>query len=64
MFISVKNIARIISEMAPARLAEDWDNVGLQVGRSEKEVRIIICALDFSKEVLEQVKGILKALLD
>ena len=54
MFISVKNIAGIISEMAPARLAEDWDNVGLQVGRSEKEVRIILCALDFSKEVLEQ----------
>ena len=54
MNISVKDIAKILSEMAPARLAEDWDNVGLQVGRNEKEVRVILCALDFSAEVLEQ----------
>ena len=31
MFILVKDIVKIMSEMAPARLAEDWDNVGLQV---------------------------------
>lgn len=54
MFILVKDIVKIMSEMAPARLAEDWDNVGLQVGRYEKEVRVILCALDFSAEVLEQ----------
>lgn len=54
MNISVKDIVKIMSEMAPARLAEDWDNVGLQVGRNEKEVRVILCALDFSAEVLEQ----------
>ena len=54
MNISVKDIAKILSEMAPARLAEDWDNVGLQVGRNEKEVRVILCALDFSAAVLEQ----------
>ena len=54
MNISVAIIAKIMSEMVPARLAEDWDNVGLQVGHNEKEVRIILCALDFSAEVLEQ----------
>lgn len=54
MNISAKDIVKIMSEMAPARLAEDWDNVGLQVGRNEKEVRVILCALDFSAEVLEQ----------
>ena len=54
MNISVKDIVKIMNEMAPARLAEDWDNVGLQVGRNEKEVRVILCALDFSAEVLEQ----------
>ena len=52
MNISVAIIAKIMSEMVPARLAEDWDNVGLQVGHNEKEVRIILCALDFSAEVL------------
>lgn len=54
MNITVAKLAKIMSEMAPARLAEDWDNVGLQVGHSDKEVRIIVCALDFSAEVLEQ----------
>ena len=54
MIISVKDIIKIMGEMAPARLAEDWDNVGLQVGRNEKEVKVILCALDFSAEVLEQ----------
>ena len=54
MNISVKDIAKIMGEMAPSRLAEDWDNVGLQVGRNEKEVKVILCALDFSAEVLEQ----------
>ena len=54
MNISVKDIVKIMSEMAPARLAEEWDNVGLQVGRNDKEVKVILCALDFSAEVLEQ----------
>jgi len=54
MNISVKDLVKILGEMAPARLAEDWDNVGLQLGRNEKEVRVILCALDFSTEVLEQ----------
>jgi dinuclear metal center YbgI/SA1388 family protein len=52
--IFVKDIVKIMGEMAPARLAENWDNVGLQVGRNEKEVKVILCALDFSAEVLDQ----------
>ena len=44
----------MMGEMVPARLAEEWDNVGLQAGRNEKEVKVILCALDFSAEVLEQ----------
>ena len=54
MFIAIKDIVRILNEMAPPRLAEEWDNVGLQVGRNEKEVKVVLCALDFSAEVLEQ----------
>ena len=56
MHITVKDISRIFGEMAPTRLAEEWDNVGLLAGRSEKEVKVILCALDFSAEVLEQAK--------
>lgn len=56
MSISVRGISLIIGEMAPPRLAEEWDNIGLLAGRNEKEVRVILCALDFSAEVLEQAK--------
>ena len=53
MYISVKDFIKMMNEMLPVRLAEEWDNVGLQVGRNEKEVKVILCALDFSAEVLE-----------
>lgn len=54
MYILIKNFVNLMNEMIPSRLAEEWDNIGLQVGRKEKEVKVILCALDFSAEVLEQ----------
>ena len=42
MYILVKDFERIMGEMIPARLAEEWDNVGLQAGRNEKEVNVIL----------------------
>ena len=42
-------IADVIEQMeriAPSRLAEDWDNVGLQVGRAGWPVKMIWVALD------------------
>ena len=56
MSISLKQLCNIVNEMAPCYLAEEWDNVGLLVGRTEKEVKVVLCALDFSAEVLEQAK--------
>ena len=54
MYILIKKFVNLMNEMIPSRLAEEWDNIGLQVGRGEKEVKVILCALDFSAEVLEQ----------
>ena len=58
MYILIKDFVNLMGEMIPARLAEEWDNIGLQVGRNEKEVRVILCALDFSAEVLEQASQV------
>lgn len=54
--MSVKSITiiNIIEELAPQYLAEDWDNVGLLVGRSEKEIKKILLALDVTPEVVEE----------
>jgi dinuclear metal center YbgI/SA1388 family protein len=42
----VSDILGIINKIAPPALAENWDNVGLQVGDPAKEVQRIMVALD------------------
>ncbi|HEY6839181.1 MAG TPA: Nif3-like dinuclear metal center hexameric protein [Geobacteraceae bacterium] len=42
----VSDIAGIINKMAPPRFAEEWDNVGLQVGDAASPVDRIMVALD------------------
>lgn len=47
-----KDIIACLEQLSPQSYACDWDNVGLLVGRKEKEVRIVMVALDASKEVI------------
>lgn len=49
----VSDIMRIMEQIAPASLAEEWDNCGLQVGASHWEVDKIWVALDPLMEVVE-----------
>ena len=46
-------IARI-EELSPRRYASGWDNVGLLVGRKEKEVHRIMVSLDAANEVIQE----------
>ncbi|MEN6448972.1 MAG: Nif3-like dinuclear metal center hexameric protein [Thermoguttaceae bacterium] len=41
----VETIAAFLEQLAPCRLAEDWDNVGLLVGRREQAVKKIMTCL-------------------
>ncbi len=43
-----------LEELSPTMYAEDWDNVGLLVGRREKDVRKLYIALDATDEVIEE----------
>lgn len=47
-----KEIMNIIEQAYPKEAALDFDNVGLQSGRSAKEVRRIYLALDATEEVI------------
>lgn len=49
----VSDISGIINRIWPYRLAEEWDNVGLQVGDPGAEVAKIMVALDPLPEVLD-----------
>lgn len=46
-------IMDILGEFAPAALAENWDNVGLLVGRDNKDVKSIYVSLDATNEHID-----------
>jgi dinuclear metal center YbgI/SA1388 family protein len=47
-------VAAAVEELAPSRLAETWDNVGLQVGNPAAPVRSVLAAVEVSPAVLEE----------
>lgn len=51
---TVATLTEIMGEIAPVALAEEWDNVGLMLGRRTNAVTRVLLALDFTAEVLEQ----------
>lgn len=54
----VHQIAEAVEEIAPRALAEDWDNVGLQVGDPGGEANSILVALTPLPEVFEEAEEI------
>lgn len=54
MATTVADVIRIMETLAPSRLAEEWDNVGLQVGQKDWPVRKIWVALDPAVNVVAE----------
>jgi putative NIF3 family GTP cyclohydrolase 1 type 2 len=50
MGASVGQIIKVMDQLAPPWLAEEWDNVGLQIGDPRLPVRRIWVALDPSRK--------------
>ncbi len=48
----VKDIYHVLAQFAPPTLAEEWDNVGLQVGTFQDKVRGILVSLDVTENAL------------
>ena len=53
MKATISDIIELLGDIAPACLAEDWDNVGLQIGKRDWRVETIWVALDPLPEVVE-----------
>ncbi|RCW45371.1 MULTISPECIES: Nif3-like dinuclear metal center hexameric protein [unclassified Halanaerobium] len=49
-----QEIISLMGEIAPVRLAEKWDNVGLQIGDLNNEVEKILLTLDLNNEVIDE----------
>lgn len=53
----MSNLQQIITEMAnlaPHRDAQDWDNIGLQVGDFDSEIKKVLISLDVNEDVLNE----------
>jgi dinuclear metal center YbgI/SA1388 family protein len=55
--LQVQTLMSYLEELAPRRLASDWDNVGLQVGSPAAVVETILVSLDMNEAVLHEAKG-------
>jgi len=49
-----KELMEILECLAPASLAEEWDNPGLLVGESDAEIKKVLVALDATDEVIDE----------
>lgn len=49
-----REIIRLMEKLAPSKYALQWDNVGLLVGRDNKDVKTVMVALDSSMAVIEE----------
>lgn len=54
---TVRDVVRWMERLAPIRLAEPWDNVGLQCGAWEMEVGRILTALTVTTDVIDQAEA-------
>ena len=54
MTATLAQFVRILDRLAPPRLAESWDNVGLQIGNGDWPVRKVWTALDPLPEVVSR----------
>ncbi|HHV08068.1 MAG TPA: Nif3-like dinuclear metal center hexameric protein [Firmicutes bacterium] len=56
MSVNGSYVANLIEKLAPRHLAEDWDNVGWQVGDSRNQVTTVLVSLDPSPGALTKAE--------
>ena len=54
MSVKLNQIILAIEALAPEKLAEDWDNVGLQVGSRQQIIKRMLLTLDITAEVVDE----------
>jgi len=52
MALTVAHILQVLERIAPSELAEQWDNIGLQLGKRDRQVKTVWVALDPLPEVI------------
>lgn len=52
--MTCKDVMGVLEVLAPVEFAEKWDNVGLLVGREDKQITKVMLALDATEDVIDQ----------
>ena len=52
--MNCKEVMEILEELAPKRMACEWDNPGLLAGRQEKDVKKILLTVDVDDKTVEK----------
>ena len=55
--MKIEKIAAEIERIAPLKLAQGWDNVGLLVGDSKKNIKRMLLTIDVTKEVVAEARA-------
>ena len=55
---SVSAVEALVNGIAPFELAEEWDNVGLLVGRKDAQVTRVLVALDLTRAVIDEAAAL------
>ena len=55
---TVSDIEKLVGEIAPFELAEEWDNVGLLFGCRNAEVTRVVVTLDLTQKAVDQAKAL------
>jgi len=55
---TVKDIEKLVGQIAPYELAEPWDNVGLLLGHAQAGVTRVLTALDLTDGVIAEAKAL------
>ena len=56
--MNIKKIINHLEKVAPLNYQESYDNSGLIVGSSDKEVKRILICLDITEEVIDEAIGL------
>lgn len=55
--MNVKDVFDFVDELAPFEFAESWDNSGLLIGSSRREVKTVMPVLDVTLDVLKEARN-------
>ena len=57
-YMKLKDIKSFLEGMAPLAVQESWDNSGLQIGCSDKDIHKVMVCLDLTEAVLDEAEAI------